>query len=106
MITKIRMLAATTLMWIGANVGPREMRPVITSMIDAWAGIPGQRHQGRTGGLIMAPWWVDIKGENLARQQYKECTQTAYHVRQYIENPPPPGLCGEIPLPLEPRDVP
>lgn len=82
---KFRLALSTGFMWIGARIAPHELRPVLINVINSWSGIPEQQHQGRTGGLIMTPWFVNVEGERLARTQLKECSETAFMVRKRLE---------------------
>lgn len=79
---QFRLTLSTGFMWIGARIAPHKLRPVLINVINSWSGIPEQQHQGRTGGLIMTPWFVNVEGERLARNQLKECSETALRVRE------------------------
>jgi hypothetical protein len=79
---KVRYHLSVYVLWVGYLVAPRLMRPVLTAMLDAFAGLPQQIESGRQGGLVMAPWFISAAGQSLARKQLRACASVAYDIRR------------------------
>lgn len=103
MINRLRFHLSTAIMWVGANVAPRELRPILINVLDAFAGIPAQVERGRTGGIIISGWSITLAGEDLSRSQQLAALQAAAVVRERHEAP---AQDPSLDIPLVPSEGP
>lgn len=78
---RARLMVSTICMWVGRALAPPVMRPVMDTILNSMAGIPGQVEIGRDGGIIIAPWFISPHGKLIALAQKEACVSAAAKVR-------------------------
>lgn len=86
MIGKLRFWIAIVLMWVGAHVAPRAMRPVLFNVLQSFRGLSSQTSMGRVGGVIVTAWHVTPDGKNFSLGQMAHVGQAAKEYRETFES--------------------